>query len=146
MKSQGLSFASVLKNKARSPQPYTKPTNFSLAELLEQWVDNQEEDYTLYLGNFNHSVRSYNSSNRMISSKNPAEDEEMFDSWIQRQSSIIQKITCQNRNKKTQRNSDGDNESNKKSQFRMSMFVCQQIVVSAPKGMKRIRLGNCCKM
>ena len=72
MKSQGLSFASVLKNKARSPQPCTKPTNFSLAELLEQWIDNQEEDYTLYLGNFSHSVRSYNSSNRMISSKNPA--------------------------------------------------------------------------
>ena len=29
---------------------------------------------------------------------------------------------------------------------RMSVFVCQQIVVSAPEGIKYINLGNCCEI
>ena len=31
-------------------------------------------------------------------------------------------------------------------EFRLSVFVCQQLVASASKGMEMIYFGNCCKM
>ncbi len=63
--------------------------NFKLAELVQQFDANPGEDYTLYLGQVGLSHRSKPSPFQMGLSRNQAENqEEMFDSWIQRQSAL----------------------------------------------------------
>lgn len=89
MKHKNISFAEVLKSKTRSPQPCSKVTSNSLAEILSQWEQYPHEDYTLNLGGFTRSFKNHPSSSRLIASKTPQhEEEEMFDSWIQRQSAV----------------------------------------------------------
>jgi len=76
MKPRNPTFAQVIRGKARSPQPLSKPSNISLAEMFDQWEQYPDEDYTLYLGQFNHSFKSRHSSIRMCASKNQQMEEE----------------------------------------------------------------------
>jgi len=75
MKHKNMSFAAVLKGKSRSPQPQSKASNSSLAEMLEQWEEYPEGDFTLYLGSFTRSFKSQHSTNKMFSSKSPADQD-----------------------------------------------------------------------
>jgi len=60
-----------------------------LAEMLDQWEEYPEGDYTLYLGNFTRSFKSQHSTNQMFSSKCPSDQESLqFDSWVQSQKRV----------------------------------------------------------
>jgi hypothetical protein len=85
---KNISFAQVLRKKGRMPQVEVQP-GLRLAEMVEQWESYPEEDYTLRLGGVGFSQRSNQSNVPMLSSKNGGrQQEEMFDSWIERQSFI----------------------------------------------------------
>lgn len=89
MKSKSISFAEVLRKTARSPRLDPTPTTLTLEELTRRFENDPNEDYTLYLGHFNASQRSKPSSSRMGLSRNTVgNQEEMFDSWIQKQSTL----------------------------------------------------------
>lgn len=89
MKSKSISFAEVLRKTARSPRVEPNPATLSLEELVRRFENEPTEDYTLYLGHFNASQRSKPSSSRMGLSRNTVgNQEEMFDSWIQKQSTL----------------------------------------------------------
>lgn len=70
MKGRNISFAEVLKGKARSPRLDTKPSSLTLLQLLEQWEVDPQQEYTLYLGSFKNSNRSKSSAN-MFTSRTP---------------------------------------------------------------------------
>lgn len=86
MKNRNISFAQVLQGKSRSPQLKTETQpSASLQELFQDFQNYPNEDYTLYLGSFKSNKSKH--STVMFASKGN-EDEEMFDSWIQRQSTV----------------------------------------------------------
>jgi hypothetical protein len=86
MKARNISFAQVLQGKSRSPQLKTESqASSSLFELFDQFQQYPDEDYTLYLGGLKHTKTRH--STLMFASKGN-EEEEMFDSWIQRQSTV----------------------------------------------------------
>jgi hypothetical protein len=87
MRPNNISFAAVLKSKGRSPPPPAHTPGPSLAQLLAQWEDFPDADYTLHLGNFTRSFRTQHSAARPFASRQ-GQEEEMFDSWIQRQSAL----------------------------------------------------------
>ncbi len=74
MKPRNISFAEVLKKKGRSPQPEVSRVGLKLSELLQQWEEYPEEDYTLQLGSIGLSQRSRPSTIKMFSSKNNLEE------------------------------------------------------------------------
>lgn len=88
MRAKPISFAQVLKTKNKLPptlDSQSPPTQrMSLAQMVEQFEECPEEDYTLYLA----PVSRVNPSTfRAIASKASNHDE-VFDSWIQRQSLV----------------------------------------------------------
>lgn len=89
MKSKSISFAEVLRKTSKSPRAEPAGTGLSLEELVRRFESDPSEDYTLYLGRFNASTRSKPSASKMAFSRNTVvNQEEMFDSWIQKQSAI----------------------------------------------------------
>lgn len=91
MRAKPISFAEVLKTKNKLPptlDSQSPPTQrLSLAQMVEQFEEAPEEDYTLYLAPVS---RAKLSSFRAIASKASNHDG-VFDSWIQRQSLVSNK-------------------------------------------------------
>lgn len=91
MRAKPISFAQVLKikNKQQPTLDSQSPSlqGLSLAQMVEQFEESPEEDYTLYLAPVS---RAKPSSFRAIASKTSNHDG-MFDSWIQRQSLVSNK-------------------------------------------------------
>jgi hypothetical protein len=75
MKPRNTTFAQVIQGRSRSPQPLSKASNLSLAEMFDQWEQYPDEEYTLHLGQFTHSFKSRHSSIRMGTSKNQQVDD-----------------------------------------------------------------------
>lgn len=84
MKTKSISFAEVLRKNARSPKSEATQ-GLRLSELVQQFQVNPRDDYTLHLGKCNNSQRS--KPTKMGYSKNTP-DSLVFDSWIQKQSSL----------------------------------------------------------
>jgi len=89
MKTKNISFAEVLRKNAKSPRVEPTLTGVTLEEIVQRFEVDPDDDYTLYLGNFCTSQRSKPASSRMAFSRNTVgNQEEMFDSWIQKQSTL----------------------------------------------------------
>jgi hypothetical protein len=89
MKSKSISFAEVLRKTSKSPRVEPAVTGLTLEELVQRFENDPSEDYTLYLGHFNASQRSKPSASKMAFSRNTVgNQEEVFDSWIQKQSTL----------------------------------------------------------
>lgn len=90
MKTKSISFAEVLRKNAKSPRVEATRGPPTLEEMVRRFEVDPDEDYTLYLGRFNASQKSKPSSFQMTFSRNTGADnqDEMFDSWIQKQSTI----------------------------------------------------------
>lgn len=76
MKNKNISFAEVLKKKNRSPQVEINKQGFRLLEMVQQFEECPDEDYTLYLGSIGLSQRSKQTSVRMFASKNTVDNQE----------------------------------------------------------------------
>ena len=93
MHAKPISFAQVLKSKGRNaPEGQihaqeNMQNKFKLAVLVEQYEEAPKEDYTLYLGPVS---RARPTSFRAMGSRG-SNGEEIFDSWIQRQSTVSNK-------------------------------------------------------
>lgn len=88
MRAKPISFGEVLKSKARTntdsqPQPQSRSSP-SLSQLMEQFDESPEEDYTLYLAPLS---KGKPTSFRAMASRS-SNGEQVFDSWIQRQSMV----------------------------------------------------------
>jgi hypothetical protein len=89
MKTKNISFAEVLRKNAKSPRVEPTLTGATLEEIVQRFEVDPDDDYTLYLGNFCTSQQSKPASSRMALSRNTVgNQEEMFDSWIQKQSTM----------------------------------------------------------
>lgn len=82
MRPKNISFGEVIRSKQqRSPQLELKNKAMKLADLVRQWENDPENNYTLYLGQNQYSQRSQFSTSRMLTSSN-RNNPTHFDNWI----------------------------------------------------------------
>jgi hypothetical protein len=90
MRAKPISFAQVLKTKGKTKDCEVRPQR-TLFEMMEEFQIAPNEDFTLYLGQTSlHQTNRVNSF-RAMSSKISNAQEEIFDSWIQKQSFVSNK-------------------------------------------------------
>jgi hypothetical protein len=108
MKTKTISFSQMLKNKGKSPEAPLHKGKTTLSELMELWLDNPDEDYTLQMDSMSLSQKSKQSSTRMFTSRISNEPQEvMFDSWIQKQSYISNKENISELSRRKNLNANG---------------------------------------